>query len=115
MKCLINGQEGVLIDYNLGSDVSWNLQFLDDDGAIVNLTAETASVEVYASSARSSVVATKGTAGSGVVLAGTDNVVLIDTETSWVDLIVGSTYTMKARLTGTNDLFSTNSFRLNVI
>ena len=53
MKCIINGQEGGLIDYNLGSDVSWNLQFLDDDGAIVNLTAETASVEVYASSDRS--------------------------------------------------------------
>lgn len=116
MRVLIDGQQGGLVDYNVGSDQTFQLLFLDDDGAPLDYSSDTATVEVYQTSSRSNTLATKAVSG-GTPASGTGTVVISDTETNWVDLNAGTVYTFRGKIVeaGGDVLLSRNTLRLNVI
>lgn len=116
MKALINGVESGLINYNVGGDQTMNIMFVDDDGAPLDYSSDTGSVEVYASATRTVVSASKAVSG-GTPASGTGLVVLADNEANWVDLNSGQQFAFRAKIieAGGDVLLSTNSFRLNVI
>lgn len=53
MLAIVNGVRGGTIKYPAGSDKTINIIILDDDGAPVDVTGDTVSVEVYANANRS--------------------------------------------------------------
>jgi hypothetical protein len=116
MKILINGMESGLINYNVGGDQTMELLFLDDDGAPLDFSSDTGSVEVYASATRTLTLASKAVSG-GTPASGTGQVVLADTEANWVDLNPGQQYNFRAKIiaAGGDVSLSTNNLRLNVI
>jgi hypothetical protein len=111
MIAIINGNAGGRVTYNVASDQSMDLMLLDDNGAPLDFSLDTASLEVYAASNRETVSASKALSG-GTAAAGHGLVVLADDEANWVDLNAGQLYFGKVKIVeaGGDVVLSENSF-----
>ena len=116
MIAIIKGQAGGRIVYNVAADQSWDVMLLDDAGAPLDYSTDTATIEVYAASNRETVSASKALSG-GTATAGHGLVVLADDEANWSTLNAGVMYVGKLKIVeaGGDVVLSENSFTIAAV
>lgn len=91
MRALINGVEGNALELQKGADVVYNVRCTNDDGSLIDMTSDTASLFLlYDTADRRNTVSLSITCANVAVAQGTMTATLSDTQTA--ALTSGATY-----------------------